>query len=167
MEDIFDTIHNITGLTRYSSSEVVTPQNIVEDMVNLIPVDMFNPDSKFLDPAVKSGRFLAEIYRRLMDSDAMVREFPDRQARRQYILDNQLYGFATSATAATIVRKQLYNDPTETGNIHYTSAKDIVKEIQGEFGNMKFDVVIGNPHIIMMFILILSSLGIPWHQITQ
>ena len=145
MEDFFDRFQRITGVSKYSTSEVITPSWVVSDMVDLLPSEVFAPESRFLDPAVKSGRFLAELYRRLMNSEAIKQAFPNEQARQQHILDNQLYGFATSGAAAAIARKQLYNDPTIAGNIHYTTAKDVVKEIQGAFENMKFDVVIGNP----------------------
>lgn len=123
-------------------------------MVDLLPSEAFAPESRFLDPAVKSGRFLAEIYRRLMDSEQMVQAFPKEQDRRRHILDNQLYGFATSGAAAAIARKQLYNDPIKRGNIvyieHYLTlmadkGTDFRKLIEKEFGQMKFDVVIGNP----------------------
>ena len=41
----------------------------------------------------------------------MVQAFPEEQKRRQHIIDNQIYGFATSGIAATLVRRQLYDDP--------------------------------------------------------
>ena len=56
MEDIFDKLQAITGISKYSNSEVITPLNIVNNMVDLLPPEIFNPDTKFLDPAVKSGR---------------------------------------------------------------------------------------------------------------
>ena len=69
MEDFFDRLQALgNNFSKYSNSEVITPLNIVKDMVDLLPADIFKPEAKFLDPAVKSGRFLAEIYRRLMDS---------------------------------------------------------------------------------------------------
>lgn len=145
MEDLFDRIQDITDISEYSKSEVITPLNIVNDMVDLLPPEIFNPDTKFLDPAVKSGRFLAEIYRRLFDSPLLADRFPNEAARRQHILENQLYGIATSSTAAAIIRKQLYDDPTIAGNIVYTADR-VTKELtQGAFRIMKFDVVIGNP----------------------
>ena len=61
----------------------------------------------------------------------MVQAFPEEQQRRQHIIDNQIYGFATSGIAATPVRRQLYDDPT----------LDIVKEIQGAFSNMQFEIL--------------------------
>ena len=145
MEDIFDKLSEVTGITKYSNAEVPTPAWVVKDMVDLLPANIFVSSSKFLDPAVKSGRFLAEIYRRLMDSDAMKQAFPNEHDRQKHILDNQLYGFATSAIAATVARKQIYDAPTVLGNIRFTGDKVTKELIQGAFGDMKFDVVIGNP----------------------
>lgn len=145
MEDIFGTINSITGITKYSSSEVITPKRIVADMVDLLPAGIYTPEAKFLDPAVKSGRFLAEIYRRLMDSELMKQAFPNTDERKLHIRRNQLYGFATSSLAAAVTRKQLYDDPQEIGNIMYTADKVTKEMIQGAFSTMKFDVVIGNP----------------------
>lgn len=155
MEDIFDKIQVVTGISKYSGSEVITPKWVVTDMVDLLPPEVFTPETRFLDPAVKSGRFLIEIYRRLIESELMKQAFPEEQVRRKHILENQLYGLATSPVAATVTRKALYNDPTITGNIVYVDrylvkmadkTTDFKKLVQGEFGeNMKFDVVIGNP----------------------
>lgn len=47
-----------------------------------------------------------------MESQLMVQAFPEEQKRRQHVIDNQIYGFATSGIAATLVRRQLYDDPT-------------------------------------------------------
>ena len=148
MEDIFDKLQAVTGISKYSNSEVITPKSIVSDMVDLLPADVFSPESKFLDPAVKSGRFLAELYKRLMESQLMIQTFPDEQKRERHILENQLYGVATSPMAATIVRKQLYGNPKLAGNIVYTADKVTKEMIQGAFGIMKFDVVIGNEAVI-------------------
>ena len=145
MEDIFDKLQAVTGISKYSNSEVITPKPVVSDIVDLLPADVFSPESKFLDPAVKSGRFLAEIYKRLMKSQLMIQTFPDEQKRERHILENQLYGVATSPMAATIVRKQLYGNPKLTGNIVYTADKVTKEMVQGAFEIMKFDVVIGNP----------------------
>lgn len=145
MEDLFNMIHDMTGISRYSKSEVVTPKWVVSDMVDLLPADVFEPNSKFLDPAVKSGRFLAELYNRLMTSDAMKQAFPNEHDRNEHILNNQLYGIAMSETAAIIARKQLYDDFTIVGNIIYTEGRFTKELVQGAFDIMRFDVVIGNP----------------------
>lgn len=152
MEDIFDKIQAVTGISKYSNSEFITPKNIVKDMVDLLPADIFHPDTKFLDPAVKSGRFLIEIYHRLMNSPLLA-HIPEPE-RQKHIIENQLYGLATSPMAATVTRKALYDNPLVAGNIVYidqyltlmaNKGTDFRKLIEKEFGQMKFDVVIGNP----------------------
>lgn len=155
MVDTFNLLQKYTGISKYSKSEVITPQNIVKGMVDLLPPDVFNPDTTFLDTAVKSGRFLIEIYNKLMISDLMKQTFPNEQDRRKHILENQLYGLATSPFAVIVARKALYNGLTIAGNMVYVDrylakmadkTTDFKKLVQGEFGeNMKFNVVIGNP----------------------
>ena len=84
MEDVFDKLNKIIGITKYSSSEVVTPYHIVKDMVDLLPNTIYTKDSTFIDPAIKSGRFLVEIYNRLFTSTNMIKSFPDENERRDY-----------------------------------------------------------------------------------
>lgn len=161
MIDTFSLLQKYTGISKYSQSEVITPQNIVKDMVDLLPQEVFNPDATFFDPAVKSGRFLIEIYNRLMASPLLA-HIPE-QDRHNHIIEKQLFGFATSTTAATVVRKALYSDPLATGNIRFTSGKVTKESVQGAFNNMKFDVVIGNPpynnDIYLDFVILGHSLA--------
>ena len=143
MIDTFSLLQKYTGISKYSQSEVITPQNIVKDMVDLLPPEVFNPNATFFDPAVKSGRFLIEIYNRLMASPLLA-HIPESD-RHNHIIEKQLFGFATSPTAATVVRKALYSDPLVTGNIRFTSGKVTKESVQGAFNNMRFDVIMGNP----------------------
>ena len=143
MIDTFSLLQKYTGISKYSQSEVITPQNIVKDMVDMLPQEVFNPDATFFDPAVKSGRFLIEIYNRLMASPLLA-HIPELD-RHRHIIEKQLFGFATSSTAAIVVRKALYNDPLATGNIRFTSGEVTKESVQGAFNNMRFDVIIGNP----------------------
>lgn len=50
MIDTFSLLQKYTGISKYSQSEVITPQNIVSDMVDLLPQEVFNPDATFFDP---------------------------------------------------------------------------------------------------------------------
>lgn len=148
MKDIFDKMQSIVGISKYSSSEIPTPLNVVTDMNNLLienDPSLLNPNTKFLDIAVKSGRFLVDLFDRLMNSESLIEKFPNEEKRRQHIIDNQLYGLATSPIVASAVRKQLYNDAIKTGNIRYIKNVPTKESIKEEFGIMNFDVVIGNP----------------------
>ncbi len=60
MPDILECIANL------SSDEVFTPPKVVNDMLDLLPKEVWsNPDLKFLDPGSKTGIFLRECAKRL------------------------------------------------------------------------------------------------------
>ena len=153
VEDIMAKISKYTGVTKLSQSDVVTPSNIVSDMIDLLPEEVFKPGITFFDPAVKSGRFLIGLFNRLMKSEYMIEEFLDDDNRKEYILDNQLFGLSTSELAASITRKALYNEVLTHGNIVCVDQyPDIVKKIplkdivrKGFGKEMQFNVIIGNP----------------------
>ena len=52
------------GTTNY----ILTPENIVNDMINMLPADFWTPDVKVLDIFSKSGRFLMAAYKKLFNS---------------------------------------------------------------------------------------------------
>ena len=57
----------LTCLANLSNDEVFTPPKIVNNMLDMLPSDLWsNPDAKFLDPVSKTGVFLREIAKRLM-----------------------------------------------------------------------------------------------------
>lgn len=57
----------LSCLANLSNDEVFTPPELVNQMLDLLPQDLFcNPDTTFLDPHTKSGVFLREIEKRLM-----------------------------------------------------------------------------------------------------
>ena len=43
---------------------------------------------------MKSGLYIAEIVKRLFNSDGMKQAFPDEQQRLRHIFENQVYGLA-------------------------------------------------------------------------
>ena len=52
----------LSCLANLSNDEVFTPPEIANQLLDLLPQDLFqSPDTKFLDPACKSGVFLREI----------------------------------------------------------------------------------------------------------
>ena len=162
MKDIVGTVGKyIRDFSKEDQSTVYTPMNIAEDMVNLLPDNIFSPDKKFIDIACKSGRFLLAIYNRLMSSPYMANMEPER--RSKWILDNQLYAIALTEISSVLIRKSLYDDYTVKGNIilinSYTdkikknnfgqnangSVKTFRELLSEEFNQVNFDVVIGNP----------------------
>lgn len=148
-------IFNLLGISKYSNSEIITPQKVADAMVNLLPDEVFTPDTTFLDPACKSGVFLTTLKSRLMNSDKMIEAFPDKKERQQHILEKQLFGIATSQTAWLMCMRTLYGYLPTTTNIVYIpnylqrmadKTTDYKKLIQEGFKQeMTFDVIISNP----------------------
>lgn len=65
MSALFTNIYTpdvLNCIANLSNDEVFTPPEIANKMLDLLPQELFeNPDTKFLDPACKSGVFLREI----------------------------------------------------------------------------------------------------------
>lgn len=58
----------LTCLANLSNDEVFTPPVVVNRMLDLLPAELWrNPDARFLDPVSKTGVFLREIAKRLME----------------------------------------------------------------------------------------------------
>ena len=52
------------------------------------------PDKTFADLYMKSGLYIAEIVKRLYQSEAMKQRFPGRDERLRHIFAHQVYGLA-------------------------------------------------------------------------
>ena len=69
-DNLFNKVYNpdvLSCLANLSNDEVFTPPEIVNQMLDMLPQDLFrNPDTTFLDPACKTGVFLREIAKRLI-----------------------------------------------------------------------------------------------------
>ena len=148
----------LNGMARIP--EIVTPHKTVVDMVDLLPADVWNPETTFLDPACKGGEFLKEIYNRLMETESLKAIYPNDIVRSNHILSNQIFGISISEVSKKRTTDSLngfgYNIKIIPGYIDKIKGKclgskedgtektmfDIIKE---EFNRMKFDVVIGNP----------------------
>lgn len=142
-----------------NNTSIVTPANIAKDMVALLPDEVFIPESKFLDICCKSGIFLTSIREKLMNSKAMIEAIPDYKERYKYITNNQLYGIVPNGQCQMYSVRAVYGT-LKVDNPHilcfgafdqYKTAclnnnhKMLIDEMKKEFGQMKFDVVIGNP----------------------
>ena len=93
---LFENVYNpdvLSCLANLSNDEVFTPPDIVNQMLDMLPQELFrNPDTTFLDPACKTGVFLREIAKRLIVG--LEPQFPDLQERIDHIFHKQLFGIA-------------------------------------------------------------------------
>jgi len=97
----------LTCLANLSSDEVFTPPVLANRMLDLLPPSLWsNPDTRFLDPACKSGVFLREIAKRL--DKGLEQKIPDKQERINHIMKNQLFGIAITELTALMARRTLY-----------------------------------------------------------
>jgi adenine-specific DNA methylase len=119
--DVLDSLANL------SSDEVFTPPSIARAMLDLLPDEVWHDkDLRWLDPAVKSGVFLREAARRLMEGLADV--IPDEGERREHIFKNMLHGIAITELTGLIGRRTLYYS----------------KDASSKYSVVKFDCAHGN-----------------------
>ena len=109
-ESLFNKVYNpdvLSCLANLSNDEVFTPPEIVNQMLDLLPQELFkNPDTTFLDPACKTGVFLREIAKRLIKG--LESQFPDLQERIDHIFHKQLFGIAITELTSLLSRRGLY-----------------------------------------------------------
>lgn len=95
-------------LAQLSSDEVPTPPKLANDMLDLLPDEVWSdPDLKWLDPCSKSGVFLREIVKRLL-FEGLVEWEPDFKKRREHIFRNMIYGCGITELTGIISRRTVY-----------------------------------------------------------
>ena len=120
----------LTCLANLSSDEVFTPPEVVNQMLDMLPQELFsNPDTTFLDPATKSGVFLREIAKRLMKG--LEKQIPDLQERVDHIFQKQLFGIAITELTSLLTRRSLYC-------IKYPNSNFSVTRFDSPEGNILF-----------------------------
>lgn len=109
-DNLFNTVYNpdvLSCLANLSNDEVFTPPNIVNQMLDMLPQGLFrNPDTTFLDPACKTGVFLREIAKRLIEG--LEPQMPDLQERIDHIYHKQLFGIAITELTSLLSRRGVY-----------------------------------------------------------
>lgn len=109
-DSLFNSVYNpdvLSCLANLSNDEVFTPPEVVNSMLDMLPEELFrNPDTKFLDPACKTGVFLREIAKRLIKG--LEWQIPDLQERIDHIFHNQLYGIAITELTSLLSRRGVY-----------------------------------------------------------
>jgi len=118
-------------LANLSSDEVFTPPNIVNQMLDLLPPEIWrDPTVTFLDPACKSGVFLREIAKRLLEG--LKPTIPDLQERINHIFTKQLFGIAITEITALLSRRSVYCSKTANGKY------SVVEGFGDDQGNIRF-----------------------------
>lgn len=111
----------LSCLANLSSDEVFTPPTLANQMLDLLPPDLWrDPEARFLDPCCKSGVFLREIAKRL--DQGLKAQIPDRQARINHIMKNQLFGIAITELTGLMSRRSVYCSKTANGKYSVCTA---------------------------------------------
>lgn len=123
--------------SRLSDSEVVTPENVTDMIINVLPSDAINNSTMFLDIGAKQGEFVYAIYKKYGK-----------------VIANNFYSIPTSKIAYEFTRKVYSLLELDVNHIeqNYTSY-DLIGEnefimedkIKINGNTMKFDAIIGNP----------------------
>lgn len=91
-EDIFDYV------PPQKTNQIFTPKHVVRDMVDMLEAEnpgcFDDPAHTFADLYMKSGLYIAEIVKRLYNSDGMRAAIPDDRERLDHILEHQVFGIA-------------------------------------------------------------------------
>tara|TARA_B100002052_G_scaffold263858_1_gene259319 strand:- start:156 stop:1664 length:1509 start_codon:yes stop_codon:yes gene_type:complete len=121
----------LSCLANLSNDEVFTPPSLANQVLDLLPNEMWSDKNiTFLDPVSKSGVFLREITKRLLEG--LKDEIPNRQERINHILKNQVFGIAITELTALLSRRSLYC--TKNANSEYS----ICDEFESGSGNIYF-----------------------------
>lgn len=129
---LFGKVYNpdvLSCLANLSNDEVFTPPEIVNQMLDMLPQELFkNPDTTFLDPACKTGVFLREIAKRLIKG--LEPQFPDLQECIDHIFQKQLFGIAITELTSLLSRRGVYCSKypnSEFSVTHFSNAEGNIR----------------------------------------
>ncbi len=131
--DLYTSAYNpdvLSCIANLSNDEVFTPPEVANAMLDLLPQELFrDPNTKFLDPACKSGVFLREIAKRLLVG--LEDQIPDLQQRVDHIFHQQLYGIAITELTSLLSRRSVYCSK-------YPNSKYSVSRFADVQGNIRY-----------------------------
>ena len=118
---------------RLSTSEIVTPAKVAEDMVALLPEESINKKTRFLDIASKQGEFACALYKRFGQA---IKEniFALPTSSLTYEFTNKVFKLLDIPAKNIIADFNTYDLIGEDKETHIQTLK-----------KMKFNVILGNP----------------------
>lgn len=133
MSDLFEQTYNpdvLSCLANLSNDEVFTPPEVANRMLDLLPDEIWHDSSAtFLDPACKSGVFLREIAKRLIDG--LKDEYPELPERLDHIFRKQVFGIATTELCSLLSRRSTYCSK-------YPNSRYSVVQFDTSAGNLRY-----------------------------
>jgi len=131
----------LSCIANLSNDEVFTPPEFANRMLDTL-AEAWAADNdgssiwadssvSFLDPCTKSGVFLREITKRLIDG--LKPQMPDLQQRVDHILTRQVFGIGITGLTAMLARRSLYCSK------HANGPHSITRAFNTEAGNIWFE----------------------------
>lgn len=121
----------LSCLANLSNDEVFTPPALANQILDMLPDEIWHDSTAtFLDPVCKSGVFLREIAKRLING--LEDEIPDLQERLNHIFTQQLYGIAITDLTSLLSRRSVYC--SKTANKEYS----VCTTFKEKSGNIRF-----------------------------
>jgi site-specific DNA-methyltransferase (adenine-specific) len=130
----------LTCIANLSNDEVFTPPEFANRMLDTLAEAWAANNQganlwadkkvKFLDPCTKSGVFLREITRRLVQG--LEEEIPDLEKRVDHILTRQVFGIGITQLTALLARRSVYCSK------HAQGEHSIARSFSGDDGNIWF-----------------------------
>ena len=158
---LFDNVYNpdvLSCLANLSNDEVFTPPDVVNQMLDMLPQELFeSPETTFLDPACKTGVFLREIAKRLLEKQVphykeMLTRIDEKkkngiklspndelfmqvlQEHIDHIFHHQLYGIAITELTSLLSRRGLYCSK-------YPNSEFSVTKFDDAQGNIRYKTI--------------------------
>lgn len=131
----------LTCIANLSNDEVFTPPEFAQRMLDTLAKGWASANGganiwadnsvTFLDPFTKSGVFLREIAKRLIDG--LADEIPDLQARVDHVLTKQVFGIGITRLTALLARRSVYCSKWANGE------HSVATSFDNENGNVWFE----------------------------
>lgn len=122
----------LSCLANLSSDEVFTPPKLANEILDLLPKELWkDKNATFFDPVSKSGVFLREIAKRLLEG--LKDEIPNLKKRIEHIYTKQIFGIGITELTSLLSRRSLYCSKDASGKY---SIADVFNDNQG---NILFD----------------------------
>ena len=158
MNGLLEKIYNpdvLSCLANLSNDEVFTPPEVANKMIDLLPKELYLSDkTTFLDPCCKSGVFLREIMKRLLNAqmpnyEEKILEINQKKLNKEklsneemkyeqklqekidWICQKQLFGISITKLTSLLSRRSLYC--SKNANSKYSISK-----FNTEFGNIMY-----------------------------
>lgn len=131
----------LTCIANLSNDEVFTPPEFANRMLDSLAEAWAASNDganiwadrtvTFLDPCVKSGVFLREITKRLIEG--LAEEIPDLQTRVDHILTRQVFGIGITTLTSLLARRSLYCSK------HANGEHSVARSFSSDCGNIWFE----------------------------